>query len=121
MFCLKNYQACYEATALRLTLRAVFEKMGPVRPNAIVIDKNVTKLNIFIVLINDDPWCWVNNILDGVQLKCIIMCVLVSCLKITWMKHLVSYVTHQDIYIYNFSVICMAFKKSHKAPIQFKV
>jgi hypothetical protein len=40
---------------LKLTLRAVFERMGTIRPNAIMIDKSATKLNVFTTVINNDP------------------------------------------------------------------
>ena len=55
MFCFEDYQEGQKATTLKLTLRAVFERMGPIRPNAIVIDKNATKLNAFTTVINNDP------------------------------------------------------------------
>ena len=42
MLCSKDYQAGHEATPLKLTLQAVFERMGPITPNAIVIDKSTT-------------------------------------------------------------------------------
>ena len=47
----------YEAITLRLTLWAMFEIMGPNRPNAIMIDKIVTKLKFFTIVIIDHPWC----------------------------------------------------------------
>ena len=57
MLCSKNYQEGHEATTLRLTLWAVFEKMGPIRSNTIVIDKSATELNDSTTVINDDLWC----------------------------------------------------------------
>ena len=70
MLCSKDYQADHEATALRITLRVVFERMGPVRSNAIIIDKSTTEFNAFTTVINEDPWCWANNITGGEQIKC---------------------------------------------------
>ena len=70
IFCSKDYQEGHEATTLRLILWAVFERLGPIRPNAIVIDKSITKLNAFTTVINDDPWCWTNNVIGSEQIKC---------------------------------------------------
>ena len=70
MLCSKDYQEGHEATTLRLTMWAVFERMGPMRPNAIVIDKSATELNVFTAVINDDLWCWANNVIGGEQIKC---------------------------------------------------
>ena len=70
MFCSKDYHEDHEVTVLKLTLQAMFERMGPIRPNAIVIDKSATELNDFTVLISNDPWCWTNNIIGGEQIKC---------------------------------------------------
>ena len=70
MLCSKDYQEGHEATTLKLTLWAVFERMGPIRPNAIVIDKNAIELNAFTTVINNDPWCWANNVIGGEQIKC---------------------------------------------------
>ena len=92
MLCSKDYQEGHEATTLRLTLRAVFERMGPIRPNAIVIDKSATELNAFTAVINDDPWCWANNVIGGEQIKCKLLLCWFH-VKKAWMEHLVSHVT----------------------------
>ena len=92
MLCSKDYQAGHEATALRIILRAVFERMGPVRPNAIVIDKSTTEFNAFTTVINEDPWCWANNITGGEQTKCKLLLCWFH-VKKAWMEHLVSHVT----------------------------
>ena len=39
MLCSKNYYKDHEAITLKLTLWAMFERMWPLRPNAIMIDK----------------------------------------------------------------------------------
>ena len=91
MFCSKDYQEGHEATTLRLTLRAVFERMGPIRPNVIVIDKSATELNAFTAVINDDPWCWANNVIGSEQIKCKLLLCWFH-VKKAWMKHLVSHV-----------------------------
>ena len=92
MLCSKDYQASHEATTLRITLGAVFERMGPVRPNAIVIDKSTTEFNAFITVINEDPWCWANNITGSEQTKCKLLLCWFH-VKKAWMEHLVSHVT----------------------------
>ena len=92
MFCSKDYQEDHEATTLRLTLRAVFERMGPIRPNAIVIDQNAIELNASTAVINDYPWCWVNNVIGREQIKCkLLLCWFY--VEKTWIEHLVSHVT----------------------------
>ena len=92
MLCSKDIQAGHEATALRFTLRAVLDRMGPVRPNAIVIDKSIIELNAFTTVINEDPWCWANNITGGEQIKCkLLLCWFY--VKKAWMEHLVPHVT----------------------------
>ena len=92
MFCSKDHQSDHEATTLRLTLRAVFERMGHVRPNAIIIDESTTELNVFTIVINEDPWCWANNITGGEQIKCKLLLCWFH-VKKAWMEHLVSHVT----------------------------
>lgn len=52
IFCFKDYKKCHKALVFRFV--AIFKRMGHVRPNAIMIDKSVTKINVFITVINDD-------------------------------------------------------------------
>lgn len=56
--------------ALGLTLSEMLKRMGIVRPNAIVIDKSASEFNVIIIMINDDPWYWANNVLGSQQMKC---------------------------------------------------
>lgn len=69
MLYFQDYQKGHEAIALGITLRAVFERMGRIKPKTIVIDKNETKLNTFTFGINNDLWCWAKNIIGGEQIQ----------------------------------------------------
>ena len=66
--------------------------MGPIRPNAIVIDKSAIELNALTVVINDDPWCWANNVIDSEKIKCKLLLCWFH-VKNAWMKQLVSHIT----------------------------
>lgn len=65
----------HEAVALRLTLKAIFEKIGEIRPIAIVIDKRQFEYNTFKYIIDCDEACQENNETDRIQTKChILLC-----------------------------------------------
>ena len=113
MLCSKDLQERYEATALKLTLRAVFERMGPIRPNAKLIDKSATDLNVFTTVIDNNPWCWADNVIGGEHIKCKLLLCWFH-VKKAWMKHLVSHVT-VDKKI-KFIVICAAFWNASHRP-----
>ena len=91
MLCSKYYQESHKTTTLRLILWAVFERMRPIKPNAIVIDKSATKLNAFTTDFNDNLWCWVNNVIGGEQIKCKLLLCWFHVKKM-WMKHLMSHI-----------------------------
>ena len=70
MLCSADVDKNHESMALKLTLQAVFERMGNVRPNAIVIDKSKTEYNAFKYVIDRDTASW-ENIEEGrIQTKC---------------------------------------------------
>ena len=57
-----------------------------------MIDKRATELNVFTAVINDDPWCWANNIIGSEQIKFkLLLCWFY--VKKTWMVHLVFHVS----------------------------
>ena len=91
MFCSKDYPKGHEVTTLRLILRAVFERMRPIRSYAIVIDKSATDFNDFTAVINNDLWCWTNNVIGGEQIKYKLLLCWFH-VKKAWMEHLVSHV-----------------------------
>ena len=58
MLCLSDVKSGQESMALKLMMKVVFYKMGSVRPNAIIIDKCMTKFNALKDVIDEDLWCW---------------------------------------------------------------
>ena len=75
MLCSSDVKSGQESMALKLTLKAVFDKMRSVRPNAIVIDKCMTEFNALKNFIDEDLWCWEITETCKVQTKChILLC-----------------------------------------------
>ena len=124
MFCSKDYQSGHEATTLKLTLQAVFEIMGPVNPNAIVIDKSATKFYVVTTMINNDPWCWANNIIGSEQIKCKLLLCWFH-VKNSWMEHLVSHVTvdkRTQLYCDMCGLLdCLTYVQFYSKYIEFKI
>ena len=66
--------------------------MELIRSNAVVINKSATELNAFTAVINDNPWCCTNNVIDNEQIKCkLLLCWFY--VKKAWIEDLVSHVT----------------------------
>ena len=55
-----SYGYRHEQYALAVTLKVIFEGMNDIRPNALVIDKSNTELNVLINIVKSDPKCWSN-------------------------------------------------------------
>jgi len=56
-------------TALWLTIKVVFQSIGIIRPNAIVIDKDQTSRIVIIKAIDEDIWYWEHHAIGGIQTK----------------------------------------------------
>lgn len=52
IFYFRYFKKCHEAIVFRFA--AMFEGMGHLRPNVIMIDKSAIEINVFIIVINDD-------------------------------------------------------------------
>ena len=75
MLCSSDVKSGQESMALKLTWKVVFDKMGSVRPNAIIIDKCMTEFNALKNVIDEDLWCWEISETCKVQTKChILLC-----------------------------------------------
>jgi hypothetical protein len=59
-----------EQTALYLIMKAVFFNMGNIRPNTIVINKSQTKFIAITQVVLKDSWCWKNQDVGGIQVRC---------------------------------------------------
>ena len=82
-------------TALYLTLKAVFENMGSIRPNAIVIDKDKTERIAVLKVIKEDRFCWEDKQIGGIQTKCrLLLCWFHA--KKTWVEHLLPKVSEEQ-------------------------
>ena len=46
-------------------MRKVFEVLGDIRPNAIVIDKNKTEYDSYRAVIEKDPHSWKHGVVGG--------------------------------------------------------
>ena len=88
MLCSADVDKGHEVVALRLTLKAIFEKMGQVRPNAIVIDKSKTEYNAFKYIIDRDEACWENSETGRIQTKCHLLLCWFH-VKKAWIEHLI--------------------------------
>jgi hypothetical protein len=74
-------------TTLWLTMKAVFQNMVIIRPNAIVIDKDMASKIAIKKAIDEDVWCWENHEIGGIQTKCqLLLCWFHA--KKTWVDHL---------------------------------
>ena len=69
-----SYGYRHEQYALAVTLKVIFEGMNDIRPNALVIDKSNTELNVLINIVKSDPKCW-SNVGGGdmQQTKCFVL------------------------------------------------
>jgi hypothetical protein len=57
MLCSTDKGSGQEGVALQLNLKAVFDRLGDVRPNAIVIDKRNIEYNALMNVIEHDKFC----------------------------------------------------------------
>jgi hypothetical protein len=57
MLCSTDKGSGQEGVALQLNLKAVFDRLGDVRPNAIVIDKRNIEYNALMIVIEHDKFC----------------------------------------------------------------
>ena len=58
MLCFKDTGSRQKGIALELCLNVVFEAIGNVRPTYIVIDKHKTSLLAFQKVVDEDKYCW---------------------------------------------------------------
>jgi hypothetical protein len=70
MLCSADKGSGQEGVALELTMKAVFDRLGDVRPNAIVIDKSNTEYNALMKVIEHDKFCWMKNDNHIIQTHC---------------------------------------------------
>jgi hypothetical protein len=70
MLCSADKGSGQEGVALELTIKAVFDRLGDVRPNAIVIDKSNTEYNALMKVIEHDKFCWMKNDNHIIQTHC---------------------------------------------------
>ena len=95
MLCSNDKNSGHEETALQLTMRKVFEVLGDIRPNAIVIDKNKTKYDSYRVVNKKDPHCWEHGVVGGTQTKChLLLCNFHT--KKAWVENLLSKVGENE-------------------------
>jgi hypothetical protein len=87
MLCSADNETGQEQTALYLTMKAVFLNMGNIRPNTIVIDKSQTKFIAITQAVRKDAWCWENQDVGGIQVRChLLLCWFHA--KKAWVEHL---------------------------------
>lgn len=97
MLCSADVDKGHEA----VTLKAIFEKTGQVRSNAIVTDKCKIEYNAFKYIIDREEACWENNKNGRIQTKCHILLCWFH-VKKTWIKHIIPKVIEakrNDLYI----------------------
>lgn len=58
MLCTVDLGCHHDVIALQLTLKIVFERMGDIRPSAIVIDKSQQELDAILNVVNEDSNSW---------------------------------------------------------------
>ena len=63
MLCSKDTSSKQEGITLELCLKVVFEAIGNVRPTCIVIDKHKTSLLAIQKVVDEDKYCWRDELL----------------------------------------------------------
>ena len=87
MICSNDNESGQVGIALYLTLKAVFENMDSIRPNAIVIDKDKTERIAVLKVIKEDRFCWEDEQIGGIQTKYrLLLCWFHA--KKAWVEHL---------------------------------
>jgi hypothetical protein len=68
MLCSKNTGSIQEKITLELCLNVVFEAIGNVRPTCIVIDKHKTLLLAIQKVVDEDKYCWRDELVGTEQI-----------------------------------------------------
>ena len=68
MLCSKDTGSRQEGIALELCLKVVFEAIGNVRPTCIVIDKHKTSMLAIQKVVDEDKYCWRNELVGTEQI-----------------------------------------------------
>ena len=67
MICSNDNKSGQVGTALYLTLKVIFENMGSIWPNVILIDKDKTERIVVLKVIKEDRFCWEDEQIGGIQ------------------------------------------------------
>ena len=75
MLCSKDKGQGHQGIAIEITLEYVFKNIGNVRPSAILIDKDMTFLNVITTIMRNDHICWKDKEIGGKQIVCqVLLC-----------------------------------------------
>ena len=87
MLCFKHKGQGHQGIAIEIALEYVFKNIGNVRPNAILINKDMTSLNAITTIVRNDHICWKNKRIRGEQIACQILLYHFHAMK-AWSEHL---------------------------------
>lgn len=97
MLCSQDGGAHHDVISLETTLRAIFSRMGNIRPAALVIDKSQQELEAFLKVVNEDRHCW-EETLEGERHQ--IACHIILCwfhTKKAWVDNLLPQVSINNL------------------------
>ena len=60
----------HQGIAIEISLEYVFKNIGNVRPNEIIIYKNMTFLNVIITIMRNNHFNWKDKRIGGEQIVC---------------------------------------------------